>query len=91
MNSKGILVTFTTPSALQAAVFGGTQASASPPPTPPILFFDDMGPVFEPDKKAEITCYKCYVPLCEYLDAYYGKDDYWGRLCSKCRRKEGIK
>lgn len=47
-----------------------------------ILFWEEDRPKQEKQKP---TCYGCHRELSEYLDAYYGKDDYWGRFCTKCR------
>lgn len=36
------------------------------------------------------NCVGCKVELCQYLDAYYGKNPDGKRHCSKCRRKKRI-
>ena len=38
----------------------------------------------EASSKSE--CMTCKTPLSSYLDAYYGKDPFEARLCTRCRR-----
>ncbi len=34
------------------------------------------------------ACVRCAIELSPELDAYYGRDAYLGKLCSKCRSKK---
>ena len=39
-----------------------------------------------PDNKVQRKwCYNCGTPLTAELDAYYGRDEYLAKLCTKCR------
>jgi hypothetical protein len=38
----------------------------------------------------ENNCLVCRADLCQYLDAYYGKNPEGNRHCSKCRRQKRI-
>jgi hypothetical protein len=41
--------------------------------------------------KAYEKCTKCSIELSPELDQYYGRDTVWGKTCSPCRKKAGVR
>jgi hypothetical protein len=78
---------------------GGASVSWTLPPSSPAwkaslpteAVLDSLFPSDDVSSDGPVACAKCSVELCEFFDAWYGKDESLAVYCAKCRKAMGVR